>query len=75
MDKEIAFIEEIYTDEYRTLFQAIIIDVKLDEACYGLERRQCRASVNPNLTKLIETRYLNKNWELIRREREEEDEQ
>ena len=31
MKKKIRYIEEIYTDEYRTLYQAIQIDVDYDK--------------------------------------------
>ena len=31
MKKKIKYIEEIYTDKYRTLYQAILIDVDLDK--------------------------------------------
>ena len=31
MKKKIKYIEEIYTDKYRTLYQAILIDIDLDK--------------------------------------------
>lgn len=31
MKKKIKYIEEIYTDKYKTLYQAILIDVDLDK--------------------------------------------
>ena len=31
MKNKIKYIEEIYTDKYRTLYQAILIDVDLDK--------------------------------------------
>lgn len=31
MKKKIRYIEEIYTDKYRTLYQAILIDIDLDK--------------------------------------------
>lgn len=35
MKKKIRYIKEIYTDEYRSLYQAIIIDTWLDEKSNG----------------------------------------
>ena len=31
MKNKIKYIEEIYTDKYRTLYQAILIDIDLDK--------------------------------------------
>lgn len=35
MKKKIRYIHEVYTDKFRTLFQAIEIDVKLDKESKG----------------------------------------
>ena len=53
MKKKIRYIEEIYTDEYRSLYQAILIDVDYDKKCNGMYSRELRKSVNPNLTILL----------------------
>ena len=66
--KRTQFIEEIYTDEYRTLQQAIFWDVDLDKQSNGMESLYKRSSVNPNLTTLLERRYLDKNCKIIKRE-------
>ena len=66
--KKIQFIEEIYTDKYRTLQQAIFWDVDLDKQSNGMESSFMKSSVNPNLTTLIERRYLDKNCKIIKRE-------
>lgn len=72
VDKEIAFIEEIYTDEYRTLEQSIMYNVTLDKLSDGLESSFKRSTINPNLTILVETIYLNSCFEVIKREKGEE---
>ena len=36
MKKKIRYIKEVYTDEYRSLYQAILIDTWLDEKSNGL---------------------------------------
>lgn len=66
--KKIQFIEEIYTDKYRTLQQAIFWDVDLDKQSNGMESSYKKSSVNPNLTILLERRYLDKNCKIIKRE-------
>jgi hypothetical protein len=53
MKKKIRYIEEIYTDEYRTLYQAIQIDVDLDKKSKGMCSKELRKLVNPNLTILF----------------------
>ena len=68
MKKKIRYIEEIYTDEYRTLYQAIQIDVDYDKKSNGMYSRELRKSVNPNLTILIKRRYLTDIYELIKEE-------
>ena len=68
MKKKIRYIEEIYTDEYRTLYQAIQIDVDYDKKSNGMYSRELRKSVNPNLTILLKRRYLIDIYELIKEE-------
>lgn len=61
-DKEPAYIQEIYRDEYKTLEQTIMFKVDdYREASY------LRSTINPNL-KLVDTRYLNKNFKIIEEE-------
>ena len=66
--KKIQFIEEIYTDEYRTLYQAIQIDDDLDKKSKGMYSKELRKSVNPNLTILLKRRYLTQVYELVKEE-------
>lgn len=66
--KKIQFIEEIYTDKYRTLQQAIFWDVDLDKQSNGMESSFKKSIVNPNLKTLLERRYLDKNCKIIKRE-------
>ena len=68
MKKKIRYIEEIYTDEYRTLYQAIQIDVDYDKKSNGMYSRELRKSINPNLTILLKRRYLTDIYELIKEE-------
>lgn len=68
MKKKIRYIEEIYTDEYRTLYQAIQIDVDLDKESNGLHSRNVKAMINPNLTILLKRRYLTDVYELVKEE-------
>lgn len=73
MKKKIRYIEEIYTDEYRTLYQAIQIDVDLDKRCNGLHSKYVRSRVNPNLTILLNRRYLTNKYELVKEETKGDD--
>lgn len=66
--KKIQFIEEIYTDEYSTLQQAILWNVDLDKQSNGMESSLMKSSVNPNLTTLLERRYLDKKIEELENE-------
>lgn len=68
MDTNIYRVIEIYTDEEKTLQQGITY-------LYGDERdaAYARSQVNPHLTKLVVTRYLNKEGEIISVERAEEE--
>lgn len=67
MKKKTRYIIEIYTDEYRTLYQAIQIDVDLDRESNGLHSKNVRATINPNLTILLKRRYLTNNYELVKK--------
>lgn len=68
MKKKVKYIDEIYTDEYRTLYQAIRIDTWLDEKSSGACSRELRASVNPNLTILLKRRYLTDAYKVVKEE-------
>lgn len=68
MKKKIRYIEEIYTDKFRTLFQAILIDVDLDKKSNGLHSKSVKAIINPNLTILLKRRYLTVAYELVKEE-------
>ena len=67
MKKKIKYIEEIYTDKYRTLYQAILIDVDLDKKSNGLHSKSIRAMINPNLT-IFKRRYLTDTYKLVKEE-------
>lgn len=67
MKKKIKYIEEIYTDKYRTLYQAILIDVDLDKKSNGLHSKNVRAMINPNLT-ILKRRYLTDTYKLVKEE-------
>lgn len=66
MKKKVRYINEIYTDKYRSLYQSILIDVDLDKKSNAIHSRNIRGSVNPNLTILLKTRYLTDGYELIK---------
>ena len=67
MKKKIRYIEEIYTDKYRTLYQAILIDVDLDKKSNGLHSKNVRAMINPNLI-ILKRRYLTDTYKLVKEE-------
>ena len=67
MKKKIRYIEEIYTDKYRTLYQAILIDIDLDKKSNGLHSKNVRAMINPNLT-ILKRRYLTDTYKLVKEE-------
>ena len=67
MKKKIKYIEEIYTDKYRTLYQAILIDVYLDKESNGLYSKSVREMINPNLN-ILKRRYLADNYKLVKEE-------
>lgn len=69
MKNKIKYIEEIYTDKYRTLYQAILIDVDLDKKSNGLHSKSVRTEINPNLTILLKRRYLTDNYKLVKEEK------
>jgi hypothetical protein len=62
-----SYLKEIYTDDYNTLQQAIIIDIELDRRTNGYHSREERSRINPNLhlSKII---YLNNKMEVIKNE-------
>lgn len=68
MKRKIRYIEEIYTDKYRTLYQAILIDIDLDKESNGLHSKNVRTMINPNLTILLKRRYLTDNYKLVKEE-------
>ena len=68
MKKKIRYIEEIYTDKYKSLYQAIQIDVVYDKKSKGMYSKELRKSVNPNLTILLKRRYLTDIYELVKEE-------
>lgn len=68
MKKKIRYIEEIYTDKYRTLYQAVQINVDLDKKHNGLYSKKTRAMINPNLTILLKRRYLSDDYKLVKEE-------
>lgn len=67
MKKKIKYIEEIYTDKYRTLYQAILIDIDLDKKSNGLHSKDVRSMINPNLT-ILKRRYLTDTYKLVKEE-------
>ncbi len=68
MEKKIRYIEEIYTDEYRTLYQVILIDINRDKRTNGRHSKKIRALVNSNLTILLRRRYLTDVYETVKEE-------
>lgn len=68
MKKKIRYIQEIYTDKYHTLMQAIMWNVDLDKASNGKESRYAKTSINPNLTILLKRRYLTDDYKLVKEE-------
>ena len=65
--KKIRYIEEIYTNEYRSLFQAIQIDTHLEKESNGRYSKELRATINPNLA-LVRRRYLTDTYEVVKEE-------
>lgn len=62
-----SYLKEIYTDDYNTLHQSILIDIEWDQRSNGLHSREQRSRINPNLhlSKII---YLNNKMEVIKNE-------
>ena len=58
--EEIAYVVEVYRDEERSLRQGIMYN-------YGDERHAhyLRSTLNPHLTELVYTSYLNKDHEIM----------
>lgn len=67
--KKIRYIHEMYTDEFRTLFQMIEIDIKLDEESKCYHSKNVRRLVNPNLKILLRKDYLTYDYEIVKTER------
>ena len=67
MKKKIRYIEEIYTDKYRTLYQAILIDIDLDKKSNRLHSKSVRTEINPNLT-IFKRRYLTDTYKSVKEE-------
>ncbi|MBR2248693.1 MAG: hypothetical protein IJ880_17055 [Bacilli bacterium] len=63
------FLIEKYTDKYRSLYQAIMIDLDRDKETDGKESYCARYNINPNLTILLEKEYFDKDMELLKREK------
>lgn len=61
------YLKEIYTDDYNTLQQTILIDIEWDQYSNGFHSIEQRSRINPNLhlSKII---YLNNNMEVIKNE-------
>lgn len=55
---------EVYTDKYRSLQQAIMINLDMP----GEEKNFQRSRVNPNLTILIREDYYDKDMKLLKSE-------
>lgn len=68
MKKKIRYIEEIYTDEYRSLYQVIRINVDYDKKSKGMHSKEVRKLVNPNLTILLKRRYLTDIYGFVKEE-------
>ena len=59
--KKAKWLIETYTDKYRSLYQAIMIDLEQD----GREQNFQRSRINPNLTILLREEYYSKDMELL----------
>ena len=68
MKKKCRYIEEIYTNKYKTLYQAILIDTWLDEKSRGRHSMELRTSIIPDLTILLKRRYLTDISEVLKEE-------
>lgn len=65
--KKVRYLIEKYTDDYRSLYQAIMIDLKLDKENNGKESIYARKQINPNLKILLEQEYYDENMKLLER--------
>lgn len=59
------YIQKIYTNEDKTLFQSIIYSIVLDEESNGLESKVQKARIKPNLMILVKRNYLDENFTII----------
>lgn len=66
--KKARYIIEKYCDKYKTLCQAIEINLYLDEQSNGLHSRYLKSTINPNLSILYERLWLDENGKVIKRE-------
>ncbi len=69
--KKPKYLVEKYTDDYKSLYQAIMINLELDKESNGKHSRKLRASINPNLTHLISKQYFTEKMKLIKEEKYE----
>lgn len=60
------YLIETYTDKYRSLYQAIMINLDMDKETNGRESRYARCQINPNLTILLLREYYDENMKLLR---------
>lgn len=66
-DKEAKWLVEKYTDKYRSLYQAIMIDLHMEKKTNGQSSRFERSKINPNLTILLCEEYFDKDMKLLKR--------
>lgn len=66
--KKAKWLIEKYTDKYRSLYQAIMIDLDKDKEVNGKESFIARQQINPNLTILLYKEYYDVNMKLIKKE-------
>ena len=62
--KNAAYLFEYYRDDYKTLFQAIMINLRQDKLSDGKHSRYERSRVNPNLH-LYRAVYYDSNMNII----------
>lgn len=62
--KKAKWLIETYTDKYRSLYQAIMIDLEQDEK----EIKFQESRINPNLSILLRKEYYDKNMKLLEKE-------
>ena len=66
--KKAKWLIEKYTDKYRSLYQAIMIDLDKDIEVNSKESFIARQQINPNLTILLSKEYYDANMKLIKKE-------